>query len=62
MPEHVAVQKWLDNNAEISLKKAIEQMMTNLKIPALIIRSINLKAISALNELFGGWGGSQPDY
>ena len=51
MPELGAVQRWLDNNAEISLKKAIEQMMKNLKIPALIIRSINLKAISALKDL-----------
>ena len=27
MPEVLAVQKWLDNYAEISLKKAIEQMV-----------------------------------
>ena len=51
MPELMAVQKWLDNNAEIRLKKAIEQLMRNQKIPALIIRSLSLKAISALKDL-----------
>ena len=50
LPELTAVQKWQDNEAEIKLKKALEKMMTNLRIPALIIRSINLKAISALKE------------
>ena len=55
MPELLAVQKWLDNNAEISLKKAIEQMMNNLKIPALIIRSINIKAISLSADFRCPW-------
>ena len=51
MPELLALKKWLDNYPEISLKKAIENMMRNLKFSALIIRSINLKAISALQDL-----------
>ena len=51
MPEMLAVQKWLDNNAEIRLKKAIEQMMRNQRILALIIRSLSLKTISALKDL-----------
>ena len=46
-----AVQFWLDIEAEIKLKLAIEKMMVNLKIPALVIRSINTKQISALNDL-----------
>ena len=51
LPEFTAVQKWLDIKAEIKLKKAFEQMMTDLEIPALVIRSVDLKAISALNDL-----------
>ena len=65
MPELLAVQKCLDNNAEIKLKKAIKEMiffigqkkrkkikemMRNLKIPTLIICSINLTAVSALKN------------
>ena len=50
LPEFTAVQKWQDNEAEIKLKKALEKMMTNQEIPALIIRSISLKAISALKD------------
>ena len=51
LPEFSAVQKWLDNEAEINLKRALEKMMTDLEVPALIIRSLNLKAISALKDL-----------
>ena len=51
LPELTAVQKWLDNEAEIKLKKGLEKMMKSLKIPALIIRSMSLKAISALKDL-----------
>ena len=51
LTEFTAVQKWLDNEAEIKLKRALKNMMTDLEIPALIIRSINLKAISALKDL-----------
>ena len=50
LPESTAVQKWLDNEAEIKLKKALEKMMTKLEIPALIFRSLSLKAISALKD------------
>ena len=32
LPEFTAVQKWLDNEAEIQLKKSLEQMMTKLDI------------------------------
>ena len=41
----------MDIEAEIRVKKALEQMIRHLKIPALIIRSLKLKAISALNDL-----------
>ena len=51
LPEFTAVQKWLDNEAEIKLKKSLERMMTKLEIPALILRSISVKAISALRDL-----------
>ena len=51
LPEFTAVQKWLDNEAEIKLKKSLEHMMAKLKIPALILRSISLKAISDLKDL-----------
>ena len=37
--------------ADIKLKKALEKMMVSLKIPALLIRSVNMKQISALNDL-----------
>ena len=53
LPEFIAVQKWLDNEAEIKLKKSLEQMMTKLEILALILRSISVKAISALTLLLG---------
>ena len=51
LPEFKAVQKWLDTEAEIKLKLAIEKIATDLKIPSLIIRSLSLKAISALTDL-----------
>ena len=47
----MAVRAWQDTNAEIKLKKALKRMMSSLKIPALLIRSIDLKQISALNDL-----------
>merc|ERR1712020_477011 len=37
--------------AEIKLKRALEKMMVGRKIPALLIRSVNLKQLSALNDL-----------
>ena len=46
-----ALQKWLDNVAEVKLKEALGEMMRNLKTPALILRSINLNALSAMNDL-----------
>merc|ERR1712130_220640 len=52
-----AVNAWLDSVAEIKLKKAIERMMVGLKIPALLIRSIDLKQISALKNLGLKWSG-----
>ena len=51
LQEFKALNTWEDINAEIKLKNAIERMMISLKIPTLLIRSINLKQISALNEL-----------
>ena len=51
LPEFTAVQKWLDNEAEIKLKKAFRKMMKDRNIPALKIRSVSLKAISGLKDL-----------
>ena len=45
------MKAWQDTIAEIKLKKAIERMMVGLKIPTVLIRSINLKKMSALNDL-----------
>ena len=51
LPQFQAVKARQDTMAEIKLKKALEKMMVGLKIPALLIRSVNLKQISALNDL-----------
>jgi hypothetical protein len=51
LPQFQALKTWQDTNAEINLKRAMEKMARQLKIPALIIRSINLKAVSALKDL-----------
>ena len=51
LPLFTAAKAWQDTMAEIKLKKALEKMMVGLKIPALLIRSVNLKQISALNDL-----------
>ena len=51
VPQFQAVRAWQDTNAEIKLKKALVKMMSNQKIAALIIRSINLKALFALKDL-----------
>ena len=50
-PEFTAAKSWQDIEAEINLKKAVEKVMEDMKIPCVIIRSINLKDISALKEL-----------
>ena len=50
-PQFQAVNASQDTMAEIKLKKALEKMMVGLKIPALLIRSVNLKQLSALNDL-----------
>ena len=51
LPQFQAVKAWQDTNAEVKLKKALERMMASLKIPTVLIRSINLRQISALNDL-----------
>ena len=51
LPEMIAVQKWDDNDAEIKLKQALENMMRASGIPALVVRSVSLKAIHALKDL-----------
>ena len=51
VPKFRAVKYWQDTMAEIKLKKALEKMMVGLKIPALLIRSVNMKQISVLNDL-----------
>ena len=43
LPLFSALKAWQDIEAEIKLKKALENMMSDRKIPALIIRSIKLK-------------------
>ena len=50
LPQFQAVKAWQDVNAEVKLKKALEKMMTRLRIPTLSMRSLNLKAISALKD------------
>ena len=45
-----AVKAWQDIDAEIKLKKGLETMMQRLKVPALIIRSINMRKISVLKD------------
>ena len=51
LPQFQAVKAWQDINAEIKLKKELEAMMGRLKVPALIIRSINMREISVLKDL-----------
>ena len=51
LPEFNAVQKWKDVDVEIKLKRALETMMKTLKIPTLIIRSLDMNKISALTDL-----------
>ena len=51
LPLFKAVKAWQDIEAEIKLKMALEVMMDGRKIPALVIRSVSLKAISALKNL-----------
>ena len=51
LPQFLAVKAWQDTNAEIKLKKAVEKMMEEQKIPTLLLRSVNVKAISALKDL-----------
>ena len=51
LPQFLAVKSWQDIDAEIKLKRTLERMMVRLRIPALLIRSLNLKQISALNEM-----------
>ena len=51
MPEFQAVNMWQDIEAEIKVKVAVERMMKSLSIPALVIRSVDFKAISPLKDL-----------
>ena len=51
MPEFQAVNMWQDIEAEIKVKVAVEKMMKSLSIPALVIRSVDFKAISPLKDL-----------
>ena len=45
------IKAWQDADAELKLKRAFNNMFVSLKIPALLIRSVSLKAISALKDL-----------
>ena len=51
LTEFSAVQKGLDNEAEIQLKKKIEEIINKHNIGELIIHSLSMKAISSLNDL-----------
>ena len=51
LPLFSALKGWQDIEAEIKVKRATEAMMRNRNIPALVIRSVNLKAISTLRDL-----------
>ena len=46
-----ALKAWQDVEAETNPKKAVKDMMIDLKIPTLINRSVNLKAISAFKDM-----------
>ena len=50
-PPFNALKAWRAVEAEIKTKKALEGLMEDLKIPALVIRSVSKKAILALNDL-----------
>ena len=60
LPLFCALKAWQDIEAEIKLKNTLKGMMSDLKIPTLIIRSIKLKTMSALNELGLGDGVIDP--
>ena len=51
LPKCTAVQQWLDNEAEVKLKKALTNLMESKDTPALIIRSVEMKLCNALNDL-----------
>ena len=52
LPQFQAVKAWQDINAEVKLKiELLETMMQRLKVPALIIRSVNMAEMSALQDL-----------
>ena len=51
LPQCQALKAWQDADAELKLKRAFNNMFLSLKIPALLIRSVSLKAISALKDL-----------
>ena len=51
LPQFQALKAWQDADAEIKLKRAFNDLLVSLKIPALLIRSVSLKAISALKDL-----------
>ena len=50
LPEFTAVQKWLDIEAEIKLKRSFEAGLSHFEVPALIVRSVSLRALSALKD------------
>ena len=55
LPLFSALKAWQDVEDGIELKKAIKEMMSDVKIPTLIISSVSLKAISALKDPRGTW-------
>ena len=51
--EFNALQRWLDVKEEVNLKKALEIIMKVKKIPALIIRSVDIKQMSTVLQDLG---------
>ena len=51
LPQFQALKTWQDINAEITLKQAIKEMVAGFNMPALLVRSVDLKAMSALKDL-----------
>ena len=49
--KYEALQKWRNTKAEIVMKEAAVKLLSDLKIPSLIVRSVDYKAQHFLLEL-----------
>ena len=51
LPQFKAVRAWQDVEAEIKVKRSLEDLLGAKKIPSLVIRSVSLKGLFALRSL-----------